>query len=206
MNDVWKGRERSTSHIAERLIYSVIERDTGSNPVRRTIFFRSVALISHWILEKKILLVSRGTLSSSQRRRGLSTMLIPNMQLVFSGNSSFKIAPGWYDFVCEKSFLEKRFCCLRMSEWTWCLQGQWEHFLWKSISSVVGRNQGSGWAGRSPAQPSPWAKFFWKTWAGLGWADVIFRWSARGRPWVPMGWIGNDKLHGKFAQLDQNYN
>ena len=44
-------------------------------------------------------------------------------------------------FFCKKSFRGKRFSRLRMIEWTWCLQGQWEHFLWKSISSVIGRNE-----------------------------------------------------------------
>ncbi len=39
MNDIQKEKKRSTSHIAEWLIYSVGERDTGSNPVRSMYFF-----------------------------------------------------------------------------------------------------------------------------------------------------------------------
>ena len=83
MNGMLKRRERSDSHIAEWLIYGVYERDTGSNPERRIFFF--VLLRSKCIERCKIffLLTIDGTPTRSQRRRGFSTMLIPNMQFVF---------------------------------------------------------------------------------------------------------------------------
>ena len=80
--------KRHTSHIAERLIQRG-ERDTSSNPVGRLDFFRSVAFICI-DFRNFFLLIIGGTLSRSHRRRRLSAMLIPNMQLFFTGNSYLK--------------------------------------------------------------------------------------------------------------------
>ena len=89
--------KRHTSHIAERFIQRG-ERDTGSNPVGRLDFFRSVAFIC--IDFRKIyLLIIAGTLSRSQRRWRLSAMLIPNIQLFFTGNSYLKTPLRWYGIV-----------------------------------------------------------------------------------------------------------
>ena len=113
MNGMWKRRERNDSHVAEWLIYSVGARDTGSNPARR-IFFSFCREEIRCCLENFFLLIFGRTPTRSQRRRRLSTMLNPNLQLVFSGNSSFKTAPRWYVIVDGKHFHSKNMECLNL--------------------------------------------------------------------------------------------
>ena len=105
MNDVRRRRERSTSHVAEWLMYSVIERDAGSNPVRGRIFFSFCRVHNPLNFGKFFLLMIGSILSRSQRRRGLSTTLNPNMQLILPGHLSFKTLPRWYEYLPIFTFI-----------------------------------------------------------------------------------------------------
>jgi hypothetical protein len=94
---IYEKRKREVLRIQQSGLYTAWANATLVRiQCEACIFFSFCRINIHWILENFFLLMIRGTLSRSQRRRRLSTMLISNMQLFFSGNSSFKTALRWY--------------------------------------------------------------------------------------------------------------